>query len=147
MTGRSRRNADHSPTTRSTDTATPRILAAALLMLLGVTVGAALAPSPVAGQTSEPKPIVRIVAQTTFVPADGVIELLVEVDGLDGLAAPRPAADDTGTGTGAGTGTEGAVDLGPELSVTFFGRLETENQVDLPPSQPLNRLPGIPIDA
>ncbi len=109
----------------------------AALALLGAATAGGLSPSRAAGQGIEPQPTVRIVSQTTFVPADGAIELLVEVDGVDGLAI-RPGA--------VGAEADAGNDVGPELSVTFFGRLETENQVDLPPSQPLNRLPGITLD-
>lgn len=77
-----------------------------------------------------PEPSVRIVDQTTFVPADGIFDLLLDV------TRPSPDPDDA------------AVDGGdhPSLSITFHERLETESGVEQPPGQPLHRLDPIALD-
>lgn len=66
-----------------------------------------------------------IVDQTTFVAADGMIDLTIDV------VQPESAGDQA----------EPLV-----LSVTFYGRLDSEGEVDLPPTEPLNRLAPTPLN-
>ncbi len=137
MTRGSRRNADTSSSSRTptrTPTAAsaigvalpiarPIVLLVGLLGLLAVLVGA----GPASAQEPGDRPSLRIVDQTTFVPADGALDLIVDVN-----VGPGPAPR---------VGEEG-----PVLSVAFFGRLSTEDEVDALATQPLNRLPGLPLD-
>jgi hypothetical protein len=115
----------------------PRPVAILLLagLACGLAAGAVSGPaSTAAGQVGTgagPEPSIRIVDQTTFVPADGVFQLVLDVTRWPGTA---PA-------TG---GRDGPADQ-PSLSVTFFGRLETEAGIAQPPDQALNRMPAIPL--
>jgi hypothetical protein len=100
---------------------------------------------------------IDIVDQTTFVAADGTIELVVEITRPlaeatdlprftpDGVTTPEGADDDADNGAEA-DGAAGSAP-GPVVSATFFGRLEDEAQVDQPLTQPINRLDPVPVDA
>ena len=130
MTAGWRRNADEPPISPSP---------IRTLLAFGALLGAMLVLSggPVAAQgeaaddaataqdsAADDAATLRIVGQTTFVPADGTAELVVDVQ--------TP-------------GTERAAADGLVLSVTFYGRLTDEGQVDQPPTEAINRLPGIPL--
>lgn len=157
MTPGSRRNADtpnRAPLPGPQPTAAPdgrapttgrALLVGALAVLVGlVAVTLTPAPTPAAGQTSETPPSLRIVDQTTFAPADGAIELVVEVRAPDRLTA-LPTTPSDGDGDDVGDDDD-QVDAGPVLSVAFFGRLSTEAEVDDPPTEALNRLPALPLN-
>ena len=92
-----------------------------LVGLLAASTGPAAA---VAAQDESNQPSIRIVDQTTFVPADGAFDLIVDLQAPPSLVA----SDQT------------------FLSVTFFGRLESERGVDEPPTEAIKRTPGIAID-
>ena len=69
--------------------------------------------------------LLEVVDQTTFVAADGTFGLDLALEPVDLLlAAPESY----------------------EISVTVYGRLEDESEVDEPLTQPLNRLPPFPVD-
>jgi hypothetical protein len=132
VTGRSRRTAATTRTGRPATVPLPTHtrafpLAPLLVLALVLGPGAAIGPSPAAAQPAD-EPWIRIVDQTTFVPADGVLHLVLDVN-----------VPSSGSATGDSAG-------GPELSVTFFGRLESEAAVSLPPTQPINRMASVPLD-
>lgn len=130
MTGRSRRTA---AATRPGRLATGfvlthlAVLVVSVAPLVGPGPGPGIGASPVAAQTVD-EPSIRIIDQTTFVPADGVLHLVLDVNLSSATADPAVTAGE------------------PELSVTFFGRLESEAGVSLPPTQPINRMAGIPVN-
>ena len=113
-----------------------------VLILLTLAVGLALAAPAGATTTAEdntennaspPTPnlitpeiaLLEVVDQTTFVAADGTFGLDLALEPVDLLlAAPESY----------------------EISVTVYGRLEDESEVDEPLTQPLNRLPPFPVD-
>lgn len=131
MTPRSRRtDGTHPPEIGSAGpagSAPPGGLVAVIVIAVAVLVGSLLLASPTNAlptQDDQDQPSIRIVDQTTFVPADGTFDLTVD------LQAP----------TSLGAGGQ------PFLSVTFFGRLESERGVDEPPTEAIKRTPEITID-
>lgn len=86
--------------------------------------GPASASAGAAAQGEQDQPSIRIVDQTTFVPADGAFDLIID------LAAPASLVTSNET----------------FLSVTFFGRLDSERGVDEPPTEAIKRTPSIAID-
>ncbi|MEL6981704.1 MAG: hypothetical protein AAFO29_04700, partial [Actinomycetota bacterium] len=139
MTCGSRRTADTlHPSLPDRDTSTARAaVVTALILLLGLStgIGATLADaSGPAGasvaQGSDPnsdasQATIRIVDQSTFVPADGTFDAVVDLElpeSLDSTGGP------------------------PFLSVTFFGRLSSERSVDEPPTEALKRTPALAVD-
>ena len=126
MTWRSRRTAPARPTSA------PFVIAS-LALVVTLT---SPSPTPAAAQDIA-EPSVRIVDQTTFVPADGVFHLVVDVE----APAPPPAPTDTGAAAG-----EPVSPPQPWLSVTFHSRLETEAAMGRRSGQALNRLPPLPLN-
>ncbi len=138
MTGRSRRTAHQLHRQPTFQTVSPSVAALVAALLAGIwaialvllTSASAAAQTgendePPADRALDPAEVsIEIVGQTTFVAADGTLGLDLSVQPADQLWA---AAEDY------------------ELSVTVFGLLESESEVDEPPDQPLNRRPSIPL--
>lgn len=106
----------------------------ALTLLLGLLsgIGASTAgPASPAGATmaqsgaDDSQPSIRIVDQSTFVPADGAFDVVIDLELPDSFES-----------------TGGP----PFLSVTFFGRLSSERAVEEPPTEAIKRTPAITID-
>ena len=98
-------------------------------LIVTILIVAGMTPGPGAtaagAQDGGRPPSILIVDQTTFVPADGVLDLVVDV------VLPDPVDPTAGR---------------PFLSVTFYGRLSSEDGVDEPPNQALKRTPDIDLD-
>lgn len=137
MTCGSRRTADTLPPslpTRETSTARAAVVAVLALLLgvvagLGASVGtsnqpAAAITAQAAGSDGD-QPSIRIMDQSTFVPADGSFDVVVDLE--------LPPSFEASGGS-------------PFLSVTFFGRLSSERAVEEPPTEALKRTPAIAID-
>lgn len=95
-----------------------------LFGLLGVLVASIDPAEGAAAQDDPSQPSIRIVDQTTFVPAEGAFDLIIDLQAPASLVASSQTF----------------------LSVTFFGRLDSERGVDEPPTEAIKRTPEIAID-
>lgn len=94
--------------------------------------------------------LLQIVNQTSFVAADGVLTLDLQV-ALENLTAPSSEAslDADSDADGASTGADDSPTPSPDdrltIEVTVFSRITDEADVDRPPTRPLNRVDPLPL--